>query len=136
MPSYSIETIERIGPAMSKKLRKAGIKTTGALLKAGASKKGRAKIAADSDIAEDRIRDWCNMSDLMRIKGVGKGYSELLEAAGIDTIKELRDRRADNLAAKVAEVNARKKLCRQVPSQKMVECWIVQAKQLEPVMTC
>lgn len=135
MSSYSIETIEGIGPTMGKKLRKAGIKTTGGLLKAGAGKKGRADIAEASGISEDKIRDWCNMADLMRIKGVGEEYSELLEAAGVDTVKELRNRRADNLAAKMVEVNAKKKLVRQVPSEKMVERWVAQAKGLDPVMT-
>ena len=75
------------------------------------------------------------MADLMRIKGVGEEYSELLEAAGVDTVKELRNRRADNLAAKMAEVNAAKKLVRQVPSQKSVEKWVEQAKGLDPMIT-
>ena len=75
------------------------------------------------------------MADLMRINGVGEEYSELLEAAGVDTVKELRNRNAENLTTKMAEVNAEKKLVRQVPSLKMVEKWVAQAKELPPVMT-
>ena len=75
------------------------------------------------------------MADLMRVKGVGEEYSELLEAAGVDTVKELRNRRADNLAAKMAEVNADKKLVRQVPSESQVTKWVEQAKGMDPMIT-
>ncbi|MDX5360567.1 MAG: DUF4332 domain-containing protein [Alphaproteobacteria bacterium] len=135
MSSYSIETIEGIGPAFGAKLKTAGITTTGALLKAGADPKGRKALAEKTGIDEAKIRDWCNMADLMRIKGVGEEYSELLEAAGVDTVKELRNRKADNLHAKMAEVNAAKKLVRQLPSLKQVESWVAQAKELPPTMT-
>ena len=135
MSSYSIETIEGIGPAFGAKLKQAGITTTGALLKAGADPKGRKALAEKSGIDEAKIRDWCNMADLMRIKGVGEEYSELLEKAGVDTVKELRNRKAENLHAKMAEVNAAKKLVRQLPSLKQVEAWVAQAKELPPTMT-
>ena len=75
------------------------------------------------------------MADLMRVSGVGSEYSELLEAAGVDTVKELRNRNAENLAAKMAEVNEQKKLTRAVPSQKVVEGWVEQAKTMEPLIT-
>ncbi|MCP1336344.1 DUF4332 domain-containing protein [Futiania mangrovi] len=135
MSSYSIETIEGIGPAFGAKLKTAGITTTGALLKAGADPKGRKALAEKTGIDEAKIRDWCNMADLMRIKGVGEEYSELLEKAGVDTVKELRNRKADNLHAKMAEVNAARKLVRQLPSLKQVESWVAQAKELPPTMT-
>ncbi|MEM1020042.1 MAG: DUF4332 domain-containing protein, partial [Pseudomonadota bacterium] len=96
--------------------------------------KGRKQVAADTGIDEKKILKFANMADLMRIKGVGEEYSELLEAAGVDTVKELRNRRPDNLAAKMAEVNAKKKLVRSLPSEKVVEGWVGQAKELDPVM--
>ncbi len=71
----------------------------------------------------------------MRIRGVGEEYSELLEAAGVDTIKELRNRKAANLHEKMAEVNAKKKLVRQLPGPKQVSAWVQHAKKLKPVMT-
>ena len=133
--SYPIEEIEGIGPSYGAKLKTAGIKSTTALLKACAKKSGRKKVAEDTGISEKMILEWTNLADLMRIKGIGKQFSELLEAAGVDTVKELRNRRADNLTAKMVEVNAKKKLVRQVPSEKMVERWVAQAKGLDPVMT-
>lgn len=131
----SIEEIEGVGPAMGKKLRAAGIKTCESLLKNGGDKAGRRKIAADSGIDEKKILSWVNYSDLMRIKGVGSEYSELLEKAGVDTVKELAQRRADNLAEKMLAVNKTKKLVRRPPSEKEVTRWVAQAKTLKPAVT-
>ena len=93
----SIDAIEGIGPRNATKLRKAGVRTTEALLKTAASKKGRRELAAGSGIGEKSILEWVNRADLMRVKGVGEEYSDLLEAAGVDTVKELRNRNPKNL---------------------------------------
>ena len=135
MSSYSIIDIEGVGPTYAKKLQGAGIKTTKALLDRAKDPKGRKEVAAASGCDESQILKWANMCDLMRIKGVAEEYSELLEAAGVDTVKELRNRRPDNLAAKMAEVNVQKKLVRLVPSEKSVTKWVEQAKTLAPMMT-
>ena len=127
--------IEGIGPVMGEKLEKAGIKTVEALLKECASKLGRKKIADQTGIAEAKILDFVNMADLMRVNGVGAEFAELLVAAGVDTIKELRTRKADNLHAKLEEVNAAKKLTRRVPSLDMVSDFINKAKDIEPTVT-
>ena len=133
--SYSIQEIEGIGPANAKKLAKAGIKTTKGLLDKCASRKGREATEDATGVSASPLLKWANMADLMRVKGVGEEYSELLEAAGVDTVKELRNRRADNLAAKMAEVNADKKLVRQVPSESQVTKWVEQAKGMDPMIT-
>ncbi|MEM9206321.1 MAG: DUF4332 domain-containing protein [Pseudomonadota bacterium] len=133
--SYSIIDIEGIGPKYAEKLRGIGIKTTGALLDRAKDPKGRKAVASESGLDEKQILKWANMADLMRIKGVGEEYSELLEAAGVDTVKELRNRRPDNLHAKMVEVNADKKLVRQTPGMASVEKWVAQAKELPPMMT-
>jgi predicted flap endonuclease-1-like 5' DNA nuclease len=131
----SIITIEGIGPVMAEKLLKAGIKTTEGLLKAGGDKTSRKKIADAADIDEKKILRWVNMADLFRIKGVAEEYSDLLEAAGVDTVKELATRKPDNLHAKMVEVNADKKLVRQLPTPKKVASWVAQAKELVPAVT-
>lgn len=130
-----IVDIEGIGPVFAEKLTGAGIKTTEALLEKGASKKGRKELADATGIDEKKILRWVNMADLFRVKGVGEQYSDLLEAAGVDTVKELATRRADNLAAKMAEVNAAKNLVRQLPSEATVQGWVDNAKTLEPMVT-
>lgn len=132
--SYPVLKIEGIGPKYAKKLKDVGVATTATLLERAKDPKGRKQLAAESGIDETYILKWANMSDLMRIKGVGEEYSELLEVAGVDTVKELRNRRPDNLHAKMAEVNAAKKLVRVLPSPNKVASWVEQAKSLPPVM--
>jgi len=131
----SIETIEGIGVRFATKLRKARVRTTEALLKRGATRKGRADLAQDTGLSEHQILDWINQADLMRVKGVGEEYSDLLEASGVDTAKELRNRRPDNLLAKMVETNQQKRLVRRLPTLSMVERWVAHAKELPPVIT-
>lgn len=128
MPKLSF--VEGIGPAYEEKLNALGIKTTEKFFEVAATKKGRKDLAERSGISEKLILEWTNMIDLYRIKGVGSEYADLLEAAGVDTVVELAGRRADNLHKKMEEVNAEKKLVRLLPSLKMVEGWIAQAKEL------
>lgn len=128
----SIDAVEGIGQRIATKLRKNGIRTTEALLKRAADRKGRKALASDTGFSEKQILEWVNRSDLMRCKGVGGEYSDLLEAAGVDTIKELRRRNAASLTAKMVEINEKKKLVRRLPTESMVSRWIESAKELEP----
>ena len=132
--TYKIIDIEGIGKAYAPKLIKAGIVTVDALLKKCAAPKGRAALAEATGISEKLILTWTNHADLFRIKGVGPQFAELLEASGVDTVKEFRHRVAENLVQKMQETNAAKKLVRRVPSVKQVEKMIAQAKELKPVM--
>jgi len=133
--SYRIEDIEGVGPAFAKKLSAANIRTTRDLLKQCASRKGRKDVAEKADVSEKHLLKWANLADLMRISGIATQFSELLEAAGVDTVKELRNRNAANLAAKMQEVNAAKKLTRRTPALSVVEGWVDQAKTLDPVIS-
>ncbi len=122
--------IEGIGPVYTEKLVKAGIRTVEALLSAGATPRGREELSRKSSIDKTYILEWVNHADLYRIKGVAEEYSDLLEEAGVDTVVELAQRRADNLYAKIIEVNNKKKLVRRVPSLSEVTRWVDQAKRL------
>ncbi len=133
--SYQIEEIEGIGPANATKLAKAEITNTEHLLAKCADAAGRKTVGETTGFDASTLLKWANMADLMRIKGIGSEYSELLEAAGVDTVKELRNRNAANLAAKMEEVNSAKKLTRKVPTEAMATEWIDQAKSLEPLIT-
>ena len=131
----SIDAIEGIGHKYATKLRKAKVRTTEALLKTGATRKGRKELAETTGLTEDQLLEWVNRADLMRVRGVGEEYSDLLEAAGVDTVKELRRRNAANLLGAMVDVNAKKRLVRRLPTQSMVERWIAHAKELDPVVT-
>ncbi len=130
--SKSIEEIEGIGPSHGAALRDAGIATVERLLEEGATRKGRNAIVKSTSITETKVLKWVNHADLFRITGIAGQFAELLEAAGVDTVKELRNRNAENLAAKMAEVNDAKNLTRRSPSASVVADWIDQAKKLAP----
>lgn len=122
--------IEGIGETYAKALEGAGIGTVEKLLDEGGSPTGRKNIAEKTGVTTQRVLEWVNRADLMRINGVGSEYSDLLEAAGVDTVKELATRRADNLHAKMEELNTAKKLVRRTPSAGEVEKWVAEAKTL------
>jgi predicted flap endonuclease-1-like 5' DNA nuclease len=127
-----IEEIEGIGEDKGGKLRAAGIATTDDLLMAASTAAGRDKVAAMTGISAEQILKWVNHIDLMRIPGVGSEYSDLLEAAGVDSPAELAQRNAANLARTFQEVDAaRPNWVRRLPSQATVEEWIAAAKSLE-----
>lgn len=127
----NIEQISGIGPVYAEKMRAAGIRTTEALLRAGATPQGRQELAEKIGVSADTILKWVNRADLMRITGIGEQYSDLLEVAGVDTVLELARRNPDNLHEKLVEVNAEKRLVRRLPTRDMVANWIEQAKGLE-----
>lgn len=133
--NYKIIDIEGIGEAYAPKLQAEGIITVEQLLDRCAAPKGRKELAEKTGISEKLILKWTNHADLFRINGIGPQFSELLEAAGVDTVKELRHRVAANLAAKLVEVNNEKHLCRRVPAEVEVQKMIDQAKELPPRMT-
>lgn len=129
--SYNITDIEGIGPAYATKLNAAGINTTDDLLSKGGTKAGRKALADASGIDEGKILTWVNHSDLHRIDGIAGQISELMEAAGVDTVKELATRNAANLATKMQEVNDAKNLSGRAPGAEQLQKMIDQAKTLE-----
>ena len=132
----TVSTIEGIGPRNQKKLNDAGIRTVEKLLETACTKKGRKDLAAETGLDEGRILEWVNRADLMRVPGVSKQYSDLLEAAGVDTVKELRRRNAANLTEAMEATNSRRrnKLVKRTPSEKVVQKWIDAAKEMDAVV--
>ena len=125
-----LENVEGIGPIFAEKLREAGVRSIPALLKQGSTRTGRQELADKSGISSKRLLTWINHADLKRIKGVERQYAELLEAAGVDTVVELAQRRPDNLHQAMLTTNSEKRLVRRPPSLSMVERWVAQAKEL------
>ncbi len=133
--AYRIQAVEGIGPAFEERLKVAKIITTDDLLNMCGDAKGRKRTAEQTGLRESQLLKWTNMADLMRISGVGTQFSELLEAAGVDTVKELRNRNATSLTDKLKSINAEKKLARTAPSATAVARWVQQAKSLPPVVS-
>lgn len=135
MANKKIQEIEGIGPVVGEKFVAAGVKDTDSLLEKAGNKAGRKTLAEATGLSEARILTFVNMADLFRIKGVAGEYAELLVCAGIDTVKELATRNPANLADKLAEVNAEKKLTRKVPTTAQLEDWVKQAGELPAAIT-
>lgn len=130
-----IETIEGIGDKYGAKLKAKGILTADDLLARAATPGDRKKLAEELEIAEGHILKWANHADLMRVNGIGPQYAELLEAAGVDTVKELRTRNAENLTKKMDEVNGERRITSGAPHHKVVARWIEEAKTMEPKLS-
>ena len=133
--SILVEKIEGIGPVYAQKLLAVGVKTTGDLLEQGKSRKGREELVEKTGISATLVLKWVNMADMMRISGVGEEYSELLEKAGVDTVKELRNRLPEHLHQAMLEANEIHKLVRRLPHLSEVEKWVKEAKEAESIMT-
>ena len=130
-----LEIVEGIGPVYAEKLRAAGVRSVNTLLQAGATPKGRKELAQKTGIGDERILDWVNRADLMRITGIGEEYSDLLEWAGVDTVPELAKRNPDNLHKRMLEVNEEKRLVRRPPTRDMVARWVEQAATLKRIVS-
>lgn len=127
----TITDIEGIGAAYAAKLRKADVRTTEALLKKGGTKKGRKELAGVTGFSTKMILEWVNRADLFRVKGIGEQYSDLLEAAGVDTVVELAKRKPESLLETLIKVNIKKNLVNQTPGLSQVKTWVKHAKSLK-----
>ena len=129
--SYPITDIDGIDGEAAAVLKSVGIRSTERLLEAARTVRGRKALAGKTGFDEKQFLYWANVADRMRIKGVRKEYSELLQAAGVDTVKELKYRNPGNLAKTMAEANKKRKMVRLLPSEKVVGNWIEYAKKLQ-----
>ena len=129
--SYPITDIDGIEGEKAAILKSVRIRTTERLLEAARTVKGRKALAAKTGLAEKQLLCWANGADRMRIPGISKEYAELLQAAGVDTVKELRYRSPANLVRAMADANKKRKVVRLLPSEKVVCRWIESAQKLE-----
>ncbi len=130
----TITEIEGIGEVLAKKLRAAGIFTTESLLEKGATPKGRKELAEATGLTEHNILEWVNRADLFRVSGIGTQYSDLLEAAGVDTVRELAQRKPEALAEALSKINAEKNKVNKLPGLSVVQKWVEAAKKLPRVI--
>ena len=131
----SIDAIQGLSRAEARTLRRNKVRTTEALLKRAATRSDRRSLAGTTGLDEKEILAWVNRADLMRIKGVGEEYADLLEVAGIDTVKELRRRNPRSLLKQLSELNEKKNLVRRLPTESMVVGWVDEAKSMQPAVS-
>ena len=131
MSYHPITDLDGLTPEHAKRLKAIGIRTTERLLNEACSLRGREALAAKTDIAEELLLAWANMANRMRIKGIGNDNAKLLEAAGVKTVEQLRYRNPARLAQALAEANAKRKLVRNLPTEKAVKAWVEAAGKLD-----
>lgn len=129
-----IDDIRSLSHKEATRLRKAGVRTTDSLLRRAATRSGRAELSDQTDLPTADLLKWVNVADLMRIKGIGGEYAELLALCGVNTVRELRRRNSIALTAKILSVNGRKDLVRRLPTEAMVESWVQRAGELNQVV--
>lgn len=127
--SLAIGKLRGMTPELEARLKAHGLKTTDDLFNATVTPKDRKALAAYAGVPEQTILELANRADLARIKGIAGVYSDLLEEAGVDTVRELKKRDAEKLHARLLEINAQKKLTDRPPALKMVQAWITLARR-------
>ena len=130
----SISAIGSISHRNATKLRKSGVRTTDSLLEQASTRKGRSVVSERTGIPSADLLRWAQQADLMRVGGVGSEYADLLAAVGVDTIKVLRRRNADNLMVSMIQVNTRRRLVQRLPTVDMIQRWIDIAGGMEPIV--
>ncbi|MGI8526091.1 MAG: DUF4332 domain-containing protein [Pseudolabrys sp.] len=128
--SYPLTDIEGVDPPTAALLKSAGVRSTGGLLEAARTLRGRKTLAKKTGLNEGQLLCWVNMADCMRIRGVSKEYADLLHSAGVNTVKELKYRNPSKLVTAMVDANKKRKLVRLLPSEKVVVRWIDHAKKL------
>jgi predicted flap endonuclease-1-like 5' DNA nuclease len=132
MASYSVDDIRSIGSFYAPKLKSVGIRSTAALLKRAATPKLRKELAQTTNIESELILKWANIADLTRVRGIAADYAELLQAAGVNTARDLARRNALTLAGRLAEANGTKHRVALLPKEKRIARWIKVAKATPP----
>jgi predicted RecB family nuclease len=131
----SISAIRSISHRNATKMRKSGVRTTDSLLEQASSRRGRSVVSERTGIPSADLLKWSQQADLMRVGGIGSEYADLLSAVGVDTIKTLRRRNAENLMVAMNQVNTRRRLVQRLPTVEMVQGWIDTAGSMEPIVT-
>lgn len=129
--SYSIRDLDGVDQETVERLRSAGIRTSAALLEAAKDARGRKVLAARTGIAEAHLLHFANLADRLRIRGMGADYAELVHAAGVKTVRDLKHRNARRLAEAIREANDKRALVRHPPSERLVRRWIEEARALD-----
>ncbi len=127
-----IDEVAGVSVRDATKLRKAGIKTSGGLIENASTRRARTELSSKTGIAPRDLQTWVHHADLLRVKGIGGEYAELLVAAGVETVRDLRRRNATALLAKVIGMNGSNKVVRRLPTESMLTGWIEAAKGVEP----
>lgn len=115
---------------LADKLKGERVTNTDHLLEAAAKPGARRELAKKLGVSPSQLLELVNRADLARIKGIGDAFANLLEDAGVDSVKELSHRVPEHLHERMVKVNTESKHVARVPNAKIIAGWIEQAKQM------
>ena len=127
-----IDQVAGVQVRQATRLRKAGIRTSKGLIESASTRRGRTQLSKETGLSPKDLQLWVHHADLLRVKGVGAEYAELLVAAGVHTLRDLRRRNPTALVAKIIGLNGSRRIVSRLPTEAMVEAWISSAGELEP----
>ena len=130
----AIDAVGGIGLSHARRFRRSGIRTTDALLRRAATPEGRADLAERLSVNERELLELVLRIDLMRIRGLGTRYVDLLSAAGVSTAQELSTRDPDTLFALMVQINSRRRMVRRLPNLERVKAWVAEARTFQPLV--
>lgn len=126
-----IDQVAGIDHKQATKLRKAGVRTSKRLIEEAATRRGRTQLSKSTGLSSKDLQTWVHHADLLRVRGIGGEYAELLVAAGVDTLRDLRRRNPTALLAKIIGLNGSHRVVDRLPTEGMVEGWIASAGRLD-----
>ncbi|MEZ0539571.1 DUF4332 domain-containing protein [Fibrella arboris] len=132
--SLTLGELKGINDALINLLKAQGLIDSETLLEATRTPGGRKELAETIGVDKATILELANRADLARIKGIGRVYSDLMEEAGVDTVKELAQRVPENLHAKLVQINSVRQLTQRPPSAEQVAGFVEQAKSLPAML--
>lgn len=127
-----IDQVAGVDQRQATRLRKAGVRTSKTLIEQASTRRGRTQLSKETGISPKDLQLWVHHADLLRVRGVGGEYAELLVVAGVDTLRDLRRRNPTALVAKIIGLNGSERVVSRLPTEAMVESWIASAGELEP----
>lgn len=122
-------------PDEAERLVDFGVASTDRLLLIAAHKRGREDVSRETGIAQERLLHVVHLADMIRVKGIGSEYSDLLDEAGVQTLAQLRDCSPDDLHQQLVALNDESQVVRRLPSPHDVDGWVAAAQNLSSVVS-
>ncbi len=127
----SIDSINGMTHIEATKLRRARVRTTVTFLQIASSRSGRALLTKETGISSPKLLHWAKRAELMEIRNLGRDYSDLLEAVGVESVSELKRRNPESLHESMSAMNSKQEIVDRMPSIKRVAKWIDESKDID-----
>ncbi len=112
------------------RLKREGITYTDQLLAAAGPRGGRWQLAVRSGIERSLLARLVCRADLIRVKGIGAIFADMLELLAVDRVVRLARQDPAALHRALSELNTTARFARRAPTLDEVRHWVAQARAL------